>query len=145
MKPTSSSTKPKSSVLLSGGNPQIAKADGDAPVQEYIAAMPEWKHEIGVWIDSLITREIPNVSKAVRWNYPFYGIEGQGWFLGVHCLTKYVKITFFKGTFLVPIPPGGTPKSKEARWIDIRQGEDVDEARVVDWVRQAASMPGWTP
>jgi hypothetical protein len=131
-------------VLLSGGNPQIAKADGDAPVQSYIAAMPGWKSNLGKKLDALIVREVPAVRKAVRWNSPFYGIEGQGWFLSFHVLTRYVKVTFFSGTSLRPIPPGGTEKSKEVRWIDIYE-EGFDEAQMTSWVRQAAKLPGWIP
>ncbi|WP_052573043.1 DUF1801 domain-containing protein [Haloferula sp. BvORR071] len=131
-------------VLLSGGNPQIAKGDGDEPVQAYIAAMPEWKGEIGRKLDKLIERLVPKVSKAVRWNSPFYGVEGQGWFLGAHCLTKYVKVTFFAGKSLKPMPPGGTPKSGETRWIDIPEG-GFDEAQMKDWIKQAAALPGWKP
>jgi hypothetical protein len=130
-------TKP---ALLSGGNPQIAKADGDAPVQEYIAAMPGWKRDVGRRLDALITRNVPHVRKAVRWNSPFYGIEGQGWFLSFHVFTNYVKVTFFKGTSLRPPPGGG--KSKEARWVDIRE-DDLDEAQMTTWVKQAAAIPGW--
>lgn len=129
-------------VLLSGGNPQIAKADGDAPVQAYIAAMPGWKSDIGKRLDALIVRVVPDVRKAVRWNSPFYGSQEQGWFLSVHCLTKYVKVTFFDGKSLRPIPPGGTPKSQESRWIDIYEGE-FDEAQMAKWVEQAAKLPGW--
>jgi hypothetical protein len=127
-------------ALLAGGNPQIAKADGDAPVQAYIAAIPGWKREIGRRLDALIVRNVPNVRKAVRWNSPFYGIEGQGWFLAFHVFTHYVKVTFFRGTSLRPVPPGGT--SKDARWIDIRE-DDLDEAQMATWVRQAAAQPGW--
>jgi hypothetical protein len=132
-------------VLLSGGNPQIAKADGEAPVQAYIAAMPGWKSGLGKRLDALIARNVPNVRKAVRWNSPFYGVEGRGWFLGIHCLTKYVKVTFFAGTSLRPIPPGGTPKSKESRWIDIYEDDQLDEAQLAKWVKQAAALPGWVP
>lgn len=130
--------------LLSGGNPQIAKADGDAPVQAYIAAMPGWKRNIGKRLDALIMQNVPNVLKAVKWNSPLYGIEGHKFFLGFHCMTKYVKVTFFRGTSLRPVPPGGTPKSKDARWIDIHEGE-LDEAQIADWIKQAAALPGWTP
>jgi hypothetical protein len=130
-------------VLLSGGNPQIAKADGDAPVQAYIAAMPGWKHTLGQRLDALIERTVPGVQKAVRWNSPFYGVAGQGWFLSVHCLTKYVKVTFFAGLSLRPIPPGGTEKSREARWIDLYEDEAFDEAQMAAWVKQAAALPGW--
>ena len=129
-------------TLLSGGNPQIAKADGDAPVQAYIAAMPGWKRALGKQLDALIVRNVPGVRKAVKWNSPFYGVEGRGWFLSIHVFTHYVKVTFFAGASLKPIPPGGTPKSKETRWVDIHEGE-LDEERVADWVKQAAATPGW--
>ena len=132
-------------VLLSGGNPQIPKGYGDAPVQAYIAAMPGWKRPLGQRIDALITQAVPGVAKAVKWNSPFYGIEGQGWFVTFHVLTRYVKVTFFQGTSLEPIPPGGTPKSKEARWIDIYEGNELDEAQMTSWVKQAAALPGWIP
>ena len=131
--------------LLSGGNPQIAKGDGDAPVQQYIAAMPEWKREVGQRLDALIERAVPGVRKAVRWNSPFYGVEGQGWFLSFHVLTRYVKVTFFKGLLLQPIPPGGTPKSGEARWIDLYEGDVPDDSQMEAWVKQAAKLPGWVP
>jgi hypothetical protein len=130
-------TKP---VLLAGGNPQIGKADGDAPVQAYIAAMPDWKGDIGRRLDTLIVRTVPDVHKAVRWNSPLYGIEGQGWFLGIHTFTNYVKVTFFRGTALRPVPPGGT--ARDARWIDIHE-DDFDESQMATWVRQAAALPGW--
>jgi hypothetical protein len=136
-KPTSRSSKP---VLLAGGNPQIAKADGDGPVQDYICAMPEWKRDIGRRLDKLIVKTVPGVHKAVRWNSPMYGIKGQGWFVSFHVFSRYVKVTFFKGTSLQPVPPGGS--AKEARWKDIHQG-DFDESQLVDWVRQAAAIPGW--
>ena len=132
-------------VLLSGGNPQIGKADGDAPVQAYIAAMPGWKRHLGKRLDALLVRNVPNVRKAVKWNSPFYGIEGQGWFLSFHVFTRYVKVTFFSGTSLRPVPPGGTPKSKDARWIDIHEGDELDEAQMATWVKQAAALPGWDP
>jgi hypothetical protein len=131
--------------LLSGGNPQIAKADGDAPVQAYIAAMPGWKSDVGKRLDALIVRNVPNVRKAVKWNSPFYGVEGQGWFLSFHVFTRYVKVTFFGGTSLRPVPPGGTVRSKDARWIDIHEGDEFDEARMATWVKQAAALPGWVP
>jgi hypothetical protein len=132
-------------VLLSGGNPQIAKADGDAPVQAYIAALQGWKSDLGKRLDSLIVRTVPSVRKAVKWNSPFYGIEGQGWFLSFHVFTRYVKVTFFSGLSLRPIPPGGTERSKGARWIDIRENDELDEAQMATWVKQAASVPGWVP
>jgi hypothetical protein len=131
-------------VLLSGGNPQIAKADGDVPVQEYIAAMPGWKRELGQRLDALIVRNVPRLRKAVKWNSPFYGIEGQGWFLSFHVFTHYVKVTFFQGTSLHPIPPGGTARSKDARWIDIREADTLDEAQMAAWMKQAAALPGWS-
>ena len=132
----------KVAVLLSGGNPRIAKADGDAPVQAYIAAMPGWKRATGKRLDALIVRNVPNVRKSVRWNSPLYGIEGQGWFLSFHVYTRYVKVGFFRGTSLRPVPPGGT--GKDARWVDIHEDE-FDEAQMASWVTQAAAMPGWVP
>ncbi len=130
-------------TLLSGGNPQIAKADGDAPVQAYIAAMPGWKRDVGRRLDALIERTVPGVRKAVKWNSPFYGVEGQGWFLSFHCFTKYVKVTFFRGTSLRPVPPGAS-KHAEVRYADIHEGE-LDEAQMAKWVKQAAALPGWVP
>src|SRR5688500_4081589 len=124
----------KARVLLAGGNPQIAKAEGDAPVQAYIAAMPGWKSGLGRKLDDLIARNVPGVRKAVKWNSPFYGVEGQGWFLSFHVFTHYVKVTFFRGTSLDPLPPGGTAKSQDARWIDIRE-DGFDEAQMADWVK----------
>lgn len=132
-------------VLLSGGNPQIAKGDGDAPVQAYIAAMPGWKSALGKRLDAIIARNVPKVKKAVKWNSPFYGLEGQGWFLSFHVFARYVKVTFFAGTSLRPVPPGGTPKSKESRWIDLYEDEPFDEAQFAKWVKQAAALPGWIP
>jgi hypothetical protein len=134
--------KPK---LLSGGNPQIPKVDGDAPVQAYIAAMPGWKRDIGAQLDALITRAVPDVQEALRWNSPFYGRSGQGWFLSTHCLTKYVKVTFFQGRALKPMPPGGTAKSGEARWVDIYEIDGFDEKQLAVWIKQAAALPGWIP
>jgi hypothetical protein len=141
-KPGASEAEPVK--LLSGGNPQIAKADGDAPVQAYIAAMPGWKRDIGRRLDALIVRNVPNVRKAVKWNSPFYGIEGQGWFVGIHTFTRYVKVAFFRGTSLRPVPPGAS-KGKDTRYIDIRQGDELDEAQMATWVKQAATLPGWVP
>ena len=128
-------------VLLSGGNPQIAKADGNAPVQAYIAAMPEWKSDLGRRLDALIVREVPEVRKAVRWNSPWYGIPGRGWFLSYHVFTRYVKVTFLNGAFLDPKPPG-SGKDPDARWIDIYEGK-FNEEELAAWVRQAAVLPGW--
>jgi hypothetical protein len=127
--------------LLSGGNPQIAKADGDAPVQAYIAAMPGWKRDVGRRLDALIVRTVPGVRKAVKWNSPFYGVEGRGWFLGVHCFTKYVKVAFFRGTLLRPVPPGAS-KSKDTRYLDIHEEDQLDEAQLAAWVKQASQLPG---
>ena len=128
-------------VLLSGGNPQIAKADGDAPVQAYIAAMPGWKSDVGRRLDDLIVRTVPNVRKAVRWNSPWYGIEGEGWFVSYHVFTRYVKVTFLSGASLSPVPPG-SGKDPDSRWIDIYEDE-LDEEQMATWVRQAAAIPGW--
>jgi hypothetical protein len=127
--------------LLSGGNPQIAKADGDAPVQAYIAAMPGWKGDVGRFLDALIVRTVPGVHKAVKWNTPFYGIEGQGWFLGFHCITKYVKVAFVRGTSLRPVPPVES-KQKEVRYFHIHEDDQLDEAQFADWVKQACQLPG---
>ena len=143
-KSTSRPSKPRKSatkvVLLSGGNPQIAKADGDAPVQAYIAAMPGWKSDVGKRLDALIERKVPKVRKAVKWNTPFYGIEGQGWFLAFHVFARYVKVTFFRGTSLRPVPPGPS-KHPETRYLDIHEGE-FDETQIASWVKQAAALPG---
>ncbi len=137
----SPSSKPGEPVLLSGGNPQIAKADGDAPVQAYIAAMPGWKGDVGRYLDDLIVQTVPEVRKAVRWNSPFYGIEGQGWFLSYHCFTKYIKVTFLRGTQLNPLPPVES-KDPNTRYLHIYEGEQVDEEQLKNWLRQAAGMPG---
>lgn len=128
--------------LLSGGNPRIAKAEGDAPVQAYIDAMPGWKSDVGRRLDRLIVATVPDVCKAVKWNSPLYGVEGKGWFLGVHCLTRYVKIAFFRGLSLRPVPPIES-KSGEARYFHIHETDDVDEGQLADWIRQAAMLPGW--
>ena len=134
----------KGPVLLSGGNPQIAKADGDAPVQAYIARMPGWKSRLGKRLDALIVGTVPHVRKAVKWNSPLYGIEGQGWFLGFHVFTHYVKVTFFRGASLRPLPPVAS-KHQEVRYIDIHDLEELDEAQMAAWVKQAAALPGWIP
>jgi len=128
-------------TLLSGGNPQIAKGYGDGPVQAYIAAMPGWKSDVGRRLDELIVRTVPSVHKAVKWNSPFYGIEGQGWFLSYHCFTKYIKVTFFRGRSLRPVPPGES-KHQEVRYLDIHADEQLDEAQLVAWVKQASQLPG---
>ncbi|MDP3660546.1 DUF1801 domain-containing protein [Phenylobacterium sp.] len=128
-------------VLLSGGNPQIAKGYGDAPVQAYIAAMPDWKRDLGARLDALITAAIPDVSKAVKWNSPFYGREGEGWFLSFHCFTRYVKVAFFRGASLDPLPPGES-KQKDVRYLDIHEHDALDEAQLTAWVKQASALPG---
>ena len=128
-------------VLLSGGNPQIAKADGDAPVQAYIAAMPGWKSEVGRQLDALIVNAAPEVRKAVRWNSPWYGIDGQGWFVSFHVFARYIKVTFLNGAALQPVPPGAG-KDPDARWVDIYEGK-LDSEQMTDWFRQAAAIPGW--
>ena len=134
--------KDKKPTLLAGGNPRIAKADGDAPVQVYIAAMPGWKRDVAKRLDTLITRTIPNVRKAVKWNSPMYGVEGQGWFLALHTFTHYIKVAFFHGTSLRPLPPGDS-KSKEIRYLNIREGDALDEAQIARWLKQAATLPGF--
>ena len=134
-------TKP--AKLLAGGNPQIPKGEGDTPVQAYIAAMPGWKRAVGERVDALIARTVPGVRRAVKWNSPFYGVDGQGWFLSFHVFTRYVKLTFFRGASLAPPPPGCTPKSGEARWLDIHEGDAIDEAQLAAWINQAAAIPGW--
>ena len=128
--------KPK---LLSGGNPQIAKGDGDAPVQAYIAAMPGWKRDVGRRLDALIARTVPGVRKAVKWNSPFYGVEDQVWFLSFHCFAKYVKVAFFRGASLRPVPPGAS-KHKDVRYLDIHEDDAFDEAQFVAWVKQASAV-----
>jgi hypothetical protein len=135
------SGKPK---LLSGGNPQIAKGYGDRPVQAYIKAMPGWKRDVGRRLDALIARTVPGVHKAVKWNSPFYGIEGEGWFVNFHCYAKYIKVAFFRGTSLRPVPPGES-KHKEVRYLDIREDERTDEELMARWIRQASKLPGWVP
>jgi hypothetical protein len=141
-KPRKAATKSKV-VLLSGGNPQIAKAEGDAPVQAYIAAMPGWKRDLGKRLDAIISRSVPKVRKAVKWNSAFYGIEGQGWFLSFHVFTRYIKVGFFRGASLQPVPPG-TSKDENMRYLDVHEGE-LDEAQLAKWAKQAARLPGWIP
>ncbi|HEX3146367.1 MAG TPA: DUF1801 domain-containing protein [Pyrinomonadaceae bacterium] len=132
----------KKVTLLSGGNPQIAKGDGDAPVQAYIAAMPGWKRDVGRRLDALIVRSVPNVRKAVKWNSPFYGIEGQGWFLSFHVFARYIKVAFFKGSSLHPLPPGESTQ-KQVRYLDIHEDDQLDEKQLASWFKQAAAIPGW--
>jgi hypothetical protein len=140
---TQSKSRPAAATpaFLAGGNPQIAKADGDAPVQAYIAAMPGWKRDVGRRLDALIVRTVPNVRKAVRWNTPFYGIEAKGWFVGFHCITKYVKVAFFRGAPLRPLPPVES-KHKEVRYFHIHEDDQLDEELVASWIRQASELPG---
>ncbi len=140
-KPRKAKTKTKTgTVLLAGGNPQIAKGEGAAPVAAYLAALTGWKQDLGKQLDALIMKCVPGVRKAVKWNSPFYGVEGQGWFLSFHVFTRYVKVTFFRATTLRPVPPGGT--GKEARWIDIHE-QDFDATQMTKWIKQAAAQPGW--
>jgi hypothetical protein len=138
-KPRRMVAKPR---LLTGGNPQIAKADGDVSVQGYIAAMPGWKRDVGRRLDALVVRTVPNIRKAVRWNSPFYGTEAQGWFLNFHCLTKYIKVAFFNGTSLSPVPPVES-KNKGTRYFHIHEDDQLDEQLVAGWIRQASELPGW--
>lgn len=132
---------PDEPKLLSGGNPQIAKGYGDGPIQAYIAAMPGWKSDVGRKLDALIVKTVPDVHKAVKWNSPFYGIEGDGWFLSYHCFAKYIKLTFFRGTSLDPVPPVAS-KTPETRYFHIHEGEDLDKTPLADWIRQASRLPG---
>ena len=132
-------SKPK---LLSGGNPQIPKGEGDAPVQAYITALPGWKKQAGAKLDKLVENTVPGVRKAVKWNSPFYGVEGQGWFLSYHAFAKYLKVTFFRGAQLEPLPPVGS-KDPNTRYVHIEEDQPVDERQLADWIRQAAAIPGW--
>jgi hypothetical protein len=134
------STRPEPR-LLSGGNPQIPKGEGDGPVQDYIAAMPGWKRDVGRYLDELIGRTVPDVHKAVKWNQPFYGVEAGGWFLAFRCYTRYVQLSFFRGTSLDPVPPKGS-KHPEVRYLDIHEGDDLDERRLASWIEQASALPG---
>lgn len=133
--------KPSQPKLLSGGNPQIAKGEGDGPVQAYIAAMPGWKSEVGRRLDGLIMRTVPDAHKAVKWNSPLYGVKGDGWFLGVHCFNKYIKVAFFRGAGLKPVPPGES-RTAETRYFHIHQQDEIDEAQFIEWVQQASLLPG---
>jgi hypothetical protein len=128
--------------LLAGGNPQIPKGDGAAPVRAYIAAMPGWKRAVGRRLDALIGRSVPGVRRAVKWNSPFYGVAGQGWFLSFHCYTKYVKVAFFRGSVLRPPLPGGS-KQKDVRYLDIHEDDRLDARQLASWIKQAATLPGW--
>lgn len=145
-KPKAKAAKGKEApvALLSGGNPQIAKGDGEAPVAAYLAAMPAWKGDIGRRLDALIVRTLPGVCKAVKWNTPFYGVEGEGFFLGFHCFNKYVKVTFFRGTSLKPLPPGES-KQPDVRYLDLHETDEIDEKLLASWIKQAAKLPGWKP
>jgi len=131
-------------TLLSGGNPQIAKGDGDAPVQAYIAAVPGWKQAAARRLDALITRTLPKARKAVKWNSPFYGMDGRGWFLSFHCFNKYIKVGFFNGGSLKPLPPVAS-KQKDVRYLDLREDDPLDERQFASWLKQASKLPGWTP
>lgn len=140
-KPTST-VKTAKPALLSGGNPQIPKGEGDAPVQAYLAAMPGWKQAVGRRLDKLIAATVPGVRKAVKWNSPLYGAPGQeGWFISFHCFTHYVKLTFFRGQLLSPIPPGES-KTPSTRYLDIREDAEINEAQLVAWIQQASKLPG---
>ena len=141
MEPKSQSRKVAKPALLAGGNPQIAKADGDVPVQAYIAAMPGWKRDVGRRLDALIARTVPGVRKAMKWNSPFYGIDGQGWMLSFHCFTRYVKVAFFRGNSLHPLPPAAS-KHKDVRYLDIHEDDELDEGQLVSWIEQASNLPG---
>jgi hypothetical protein len=141
-KPSRQAKQNAKPALLSGGNPQIAKGDGDGPVQAYIAAMPEWKSLLGRRLDGLVEGAVPGVRKAVKWNSPFYGVDGQGWFLSFHCFAKYVKVAFLRGASLTPMPPGES-KHQETRYLDIYEADELDEAQLITWIRQSAAMPGW--
>ncbi|MDP9126050.1 MAG: DUF1801 domain-containing protein [Pseudomonadota bacterium] len=134
--------KTRPTKLLAGGNPQIAKGDGDAPVQAYITAMPDWKQAVGREVDSLVMRTVPDAAKAVKWNSPFYGLPGRGWFLSFHCYTKFVRLAFFRGAGLKPLPPG-TSKLPNVRYLDVREGDELDLAQLASWFDQAATLPGW--
>jgi len=139
--PAATSPQASKPVLLSGGNPQIPKGEGDAPVQAYIAAMPGWKSDAGRRLDALIVGAVPGVHKAVKWNSPLYGLQGQGWFLSVHCFTKYIKVAFFRGMALSPVPPVAS-RSKDTRYYHIHENDRMDEAQFVSWVKQASELPG---
>jgi hypothetical protein len=142
-KPAKAGAKPKPVKLLSGGNPQIAKADGDAPVQAYIDALSGWKRDVCQRLDAIIARHAPQARKAVKWNSPFYGMEGRGWFMSFHVFTRYVKVAFFRGASLRPVPPG-LSQGENTRYLDIHEKDVLDEARMASWVKQAAALPGWT-
>jgi hypothetical protein len=142
--PRSQSRSVAKTVLLAGDNPRIAKADGDAPVQAYIAAIPGWKRDVARRLDALIARTVPDVRKAVRWNSAFYGVEGNGWFLDFHCFTRYVKVAFFRGTSLRPLPPGES-KVENVRYLDIHEHDRLDDGIVASWIEQASELPGWVP
>ena len=136
--PAKQSAKPK---LLSGDNPQIAKGYGDAPVQAYIAAIPGWKQDLAHRIDALIVRAVPKTQKAVKWNSPFYGMDDKHWFMSFHCFARYIKVAFFRGVSLNPMPPG-TSKQKDVRYLDVHEDDELDEAQFIAWVKQASKLPG---
>ncbi|WP_338762685.1 DUF1801 domain-containing protein [Massilia sp. METH4] len=143
-RPPAPATDPAQPVLLSGGNPQIPKGDGDGPVQAYIAAMPGWKSAVGKQLDTLIERTVPGVRKAVKWNSPLYGVDGRSFFLGYHCFARYIKVSFFQGASLDPLPPVAS-KSPGVRYYHIHEDDALDEALLAAWIRQAAALPGWVP
>lgn len=134
----------KKVALLSGGNPQVPKGDGDAPVRAWLAAVPGWKKAVARRVDALVVRTVPDVQKAVKWNSPFYGIEGRGLFLSFHVFARYVKVAFFRGSSLRPLPPGES-KQKDVRYLDIHENDELDETQFANWVKQAAALPGWVP
>ncbi|MBB3311091.1 hypothetical protein FHT78_002835 [Rhizobium sp. BK196] len=135
------SAKPAEPKLLSGGNPQIVKGEGDGPVQAYIAAMPGWKSDVGRRLDALIMQTVPDAHKAVKWNSPFYGVKGDGWFLGIHCYNKYMKVAFFRGAALQPVPPEES-RTAQTRYFHIHEQDEIDEAQFTSWVKQASLLPG---
>lgn len=140
--PAKKNARKKAVKLLAGGNPQVSKGEGNAPVQAYIAAIPDWKKAVARRVDALITRAVPGVRKAVKWNSPFYGVAGGGWVISFHCFTKYIKVAFFNGASLKPPPPGAS-KQNEVRYLDIHETDKIDEARFISWARQAGKRPGW--
>jgi hypothetical protein len=127
-------------VLLSGGNPQIAKAEGDAPVQAWIAAAPGWKRGVGERIDGLVVKVLPGVRKAVKWNSPFYGADPDGWFLSLHCYDRFVRLAFFRGALMEPQPPGPS-KVGDVRYLDIREDDATTDKQITAWIRQAIKLP----
>lgn len=143
-----SAKTPLAPSLLSGGNPQIPKGYGEAPVKAYLAAMPGWKRGVGRKLDAMISKCVPGVRKAVKWNSPLYGVgEGDVWFLSFHCFERYVKVAFFRGASLDPPPPGAS-KQREVRYLDVYEGwrdsngTQIDDAQLSAWITQASRLPG---